>query len=264
MAGKRIKVSNRMLFTWLMLAGFILLFSPASLTSRFQFTFARIFHLPLNLGRSYTLSSRTYQQLDEVVSRREYDQLQNHLANLTEELVEKHKKIEHLTGVRGRLHSLEGARLVPADVITASLDSRCELIINRGANDGLAQGQYVLGDNSIIGVVLEVSPRTASVRLISDPESRLEIKVGKTERLMQGVGQNLAKIEMLNTKHKVEVGNKVYALKKPGFLDAAMITAKVAQCERDVDNPLIWAVTVEPACDLRNLKSVHVIIMNPQ
>ena len=264
MAGKRIKVSNRMLFTWLMLAGFILLFSPASLTNRFQFTFARMFRLPLNIGRSYTLSSHTYQQLDDVVSRTEYDQLQNHLANLTEELVEKHKKVEQLTGIRDRLHSLEGAKLVPANVITVGLDSRCELIINRGANDGLAQGQYVLGDNSIIGVVSEVSTRTASVRLISDPESRLEIKVGKTERLMRGFGQNLAKIEMLNSKNKVKVGDNVYALKKPGFLDSARITDKVAQCDRDIDNPLIWDVTVEPTCDLRNLKSVHVIIMNPQ
>ena len=260
--GVRIRVTNRMLFTWLMLAGLILLFAPVGLTSGFQIAFARVFRFPLSIGRNFTLSSETYHSLDDVVSRVEYEQLQNHLANLTEELVEKHKKIEELAGIRDRLYALEGAQLMPADIITAIFDSKCELVINRGVSDGLSEGQYVLGDNSIIGTICQVTPRTAKVRLISDPASKIEVKIAGVGRLMEGANRNLAKIKMLNVKHKVQVGEEVYARKKPGYLDAEMLTGRVAQCERDAENPLVWDIIVEPACEVDRLKSVHIIIMN--
>jgi hypothetical protein len=131
-----------MLFTWFMLAGFIFLFAPQGITNKFQFAFARIFCRPLSIGRNISLSARTRQVVADVVSRTDYNMLQNHLANITKELLEKDKKLEELTGIKGRLNALEGAKLVPADIITAAIDgSRCELIINRGRHDGLAKGQ---------------------------------------------------------------------------------------------------------------------------
>ncbi|UCF00356.1 MAG: rod shape-determining protein MreC [Planctomycetota bacterium] len=265
MARKRIKVSKRMLFTWFLLAGFIFLLAPQSLTNKFQFAFTRVFRWPLSIGRNISLSARIQQPLTDVVSRREFDKLQNHLANVTEELLEKHKQIERISGLRDRLHALEGAKLRLADVITASIDgSRCELIINRGEDDELAEGQFVLGDNSIVGTVSDVSPRTAKVKLITDLTSKIAVKIRELKTIIQGSGQNSVKVQLLSIKHKVEVGDEVYARKKPGFLDAPVKVGTVARCKRDDENPLLWDITVKPACDVEKLKDVAVIIMNPQ
>lgn len=264
-AGLR-SVSERMLFTWFMLAGLIFLTAPQKLTNKFQFAFARLFRCPLSIGRNVSLLARTQKPLTEVVSSRERNQLQNRLANLEEELLQKHKKIEKLLGVRDRLYALDGARLILADVITASIDgTQSKLIVNRGKDDGLAQGQFVLSDNSVIGTISDVSPRMAKVKLITDPTSSIPIKIVglDVERLMQGDGSS-AKVQLLSTKHDIKVGSDVYACKKPGFLDAPMKIGTVVECERANENPLLLDITVKPACDIEKLNEVTVIIMNPQ
>ena len=73
-----------------MLAGFILLFSPQSITSRFQFAFARVFRWPLSMGRNIPLAARTELSIGENFNRKE-TQYQNHIINLEEELREEFK-----------------------------------------------------------------------------------------------------------------------------------------------------------------------------
>ena len=264
MANKRIRVSRRMLFTWFILTGSIFLFTPQKLTNKFQFAFARIFSWPLSISRNIYLSSHTQQALTNLVSLRKYNKLQNYLANVTQELLQERQKFEKLSGLHNRF-VWEGADFVLADIITAFIDaSHSELIINRGQVDGLTEGQFVLGDNSIIGTISDVSSRIARVKLITDPTSNIAVKIAESNlvRLMQGSGNNSAKLRLL--KHKVKTGDKVYADKKPGFLDAPMIVGTVSDCKRNDEIPLLWDITVEPACDIETLNSVAAIIMNPQ
>lgn len=273
MAGKQVKtwgpkrnkmhfgsLSKAMLFTWFMLGGFILLFAPQKLTSKFQFAFARIFHCPLSVGRAISLSARSQPQLTDVVSRTKYNQLQNHLANVTKELGQERQKVEKLSRLRNR-RALEGAGLMVADIITASAEG---FIINRGEKDGLRKGQFVLGDNSIIGTVSDASPRTAKVKLITEATSNIAAEIRGLKTVVEGDGKNSVKIRLVSTKHKVRIGDDVYACKKPGFLEAPMIIGIVSQCRRDKENPLLWDITVEPACDIERLNQIIVIIMNPQ
>jgi len=266
MANKQIRVSDRMLLTWFMLAGFIFLFAPESFTNKFQFAFARIFRRPLCIGRNISLSAHTRQPLTGVVSRREYNKLQNHLANVTQWLQQERQKVEKLSGLRDRL-VWKGVNFVLADVITTSVGgSHSKLIINRGKNDGLAKGQFVLGDYSIIGTISDVDPRTAQVKLVTDPTSKTAIKIAELDigMIMQGGGNNSAKVQLLLRKYKVKIGDIVCAQKKPGFLDTPMIVGIVTQCRTDDENPLLWDITVKPACDIKRLNNVAVIVVNPQ
>ena len=269
MARKLIRVSRRMLFTWFMLAGLIFLFAPQRLTNKFQSAFARIFCWPLTIGRNISLSAHTERQLTNVVSRREYNKLQNqfrnHTENLTEALIQGRQEFEKLYGLYNR-YVLDGVEFALADVIRVSIDkSHCELTISCGKKNGLAKGQFVLGDNSIIGTISEVDSRLgiARVRLITDPASKIAVKISglNVSGIMQGNGNNSARL--LQTKYEAQVGDSVYAIKKPEFLDAAMKIGKVIQCETNDEEPLLWDITVEPACDIKQLKDVAVIIMNP-
>ncbi len=248
-----------------MLAGLILLFSPQSITSRFQFAFARLFRWPLSMGRNIPLAARTELSIGENFGRKE-TQYQNHIANLEEELREKDRKIEQLSGLRSRLRGLEGAKLVTADIITASAEGlRSELIINRGTEDGLGKGFFVIGDNSVIGNITDLAARTAKVRLFTDAASITQVNIPgiKINMLMQGNGNNSAKIKLVPVKHQIKKGDRVVALKKPGYLDIAMIAGAVDECRRDDSNPALWDITVKPVCDTAELKSVAVIVMNP-
>ncbi|UCE99222.1 MAG: rod shape-determining protein MreC [Planctomycetota bacterium] len=265
MAKKQFRLSRQMLFTYLLLAGFIFLFAPQNLTKKLQFAFARIFCRPLSIGRNISLSARAQQVFADVVSRREYNKLQNHLANVTKELLEKNQKLEELSGLRSRLQALEGAKLLLADVITASINgSRCELIINRGEDDELAEGQFVLGENSIIGTITDVTPRTAKTKLITDPTSKMAVYIRKSKTVIQGNGRSSAKVKLLSIEHKVKTGDYVYAARKSGLLDTPIVVGTVAQCKRDDENPMLWDIIVKPVCDIKKINEVAVIIMNPQ
>ena len=268
MARKQARVSRAMLFTWFMLAGLIFLLAPRSLTNKFRFAFARIFYWPLSVGRNISLAARIKQPQFKETSNLRETQYQNYIANLEAQLIEERKKVELLSGLRNR-RPLEGTNLMLTDVITASIDRlRSELTINCGQEDGLAKGQFVLADNSIIGTIWETSSRTARVKLFTDPASRTAVKIGKlnVERVMQGVGGDLAKIQLLQTEHKVKTDEVVYASKSAmlsGGLDAPMIIGRIADCKRDDKNPSLWDITVKPACDLQKLNSVAVIVTNP-
>ena len=255
-----------MLFTWCMLVGFIFLFSPQKLTNKFQFAFARIFRWPLSIGRNISILARTQQPGNGIFRRRE-SQYQNYIATIEEQLRQKHQMLEEVTGLRQRL-PLEGADLVPANVATAFLDSsRNELVINRGQNDGLTLGQFVLGDNGVIGIISKVDSRNAQVRLITDPASRIKAKIEGldiSKVMLCGAGGNCAKVPMVSVKHKVKTGSRVFALKEPGLLDTPIVTATITRCKPDDQNPLVWDITVEPVCDLETINNVAVIIMNPQ
>jgi rod shape-determining protein MreC len=270
MVTRKIRVPERVLFASFMLTGLIFLFAPQRITSKFQFTFIRIFCRPLSIGREISISASGFMASAkgapaDVVSRTRYDELHNKLANVTEWLKQERQKVETLSGLRDR-PAWKGVKFVLADVITSTNDKlHSELIINRGQEDGLAVDQFVMADDSIIGTVCKVDNRTARVRLINDPASQIAVKIERLskDRILQGAGGNCAKVKLLPTKYKIEVGEVVYAQKKPGFLSTPVIVGTVGQCESNKDNPLLWDITVKPACDIENLTEVTVIVMNP-
>ncbi len=259
-------LSRPVLFTWFMLAGLILLFAPQSLTNDIQLAFARIFSWPLTLGQNISLYTRTWRPAPGTTLDKD-SQIQNYIANLEQQIRLKHEEIERLAKLRNRFHALENAGLIVADIIRLAINGeRCELTINRGQDDALAKDQFVLGDNSIIGTISDVAPRTARVRLFTDPAAKIPVRIGnlKIDSLMEGQGNNLAKIRLLPTKYKVNVADLVFAQKKPGFLDAPMVIGTVAQCKRDDQYPSVWDITVKPVSEIDKLNSVTGIIMNPK
>jgi rod shape-determining protein MreC len=265
MARKQTKVSRRMLFTWFMLTGIIFLFAPQNLTDKFQLAFVHVFRWPLSIGGNLALTARTQQPIAGTVGRNEIKN-RNYLATLEETLDREREKFKKLYGLYNT-YVWEGTNFALADVITATVEgTRNELTIACRKTNGLAKGQFVLGDNSIIGTVSDVSSSTASVKLFTDPTSRIAVKIGKLDikKWMQGNGNNTAKIPLVSIEHQIKKGDNVFARKNAGFLDAPVIVGRVAQLKRDDKDPLFWDITVEPACDIEQLEDVAIIIMNPQ
>lgn len=244
-----------------MLAGFIVLLSPQSLTSKFQFAFTYVFRWPLTIGRNISLSAAMRQPVREndMVPRDEYERLLNHNANVTQQRDDAYEEVTKLRKIRNS-PAWERAGFIQADVITVFIDKlRGELVINRGKEDGVEKDLFVLADNSIIGTVSEVASKTARIRLFTDPASNTAVIIGKSDWLMKGCGNNQARVKML--KQKISIGKRLMASKRPGFLDTPMIIGEVVGCEHN-DQPLLWDITVEPVCDIQKIDSIHVIVMN--
>jgi len=152
MATNRIKVSERMLFTWFTIAGLILLFAPQGLSDRLHFTFTKVFQWPLTFGRTVTLAARPNTTDTEQVTRREL-QYRNLIANLQRQLQQAANQIEQLSMIKARL-PLHGAALITANIVTSIAGS--ELVINCGRDLGVQKGQFVLADSCIVGTRSEL------------------------------------------------------------------------------------------------------------
>jgi len=231
-----------MLFTWFMLAGLILFIAPAKWTNNFQFAFLRVFNWPLSVGQNITLSVGTRERLtdEDSVSRAAHNQLKNYCANLEAKLIRQQQRIEMLTGLPSKSF-LGNAKLIEAFVYTFSVDKvNGEMTIDAGGNKELAKGQFVLSENSIIGTISDVSPVGARVKLLSSPTSNIPVQMGGVKRYMQGIGDNLAKVPMIE--HKPKIGTEVMAARMAGVLSTPIIVGRVLRCERNADSPTLWDV----------------------
>jgi rod shape-determining protein MreC len=247
-----------------MLAGIGILFAPQRFTNKVQFAFMRVFRGPLAACGNLMKTPLPEQLPAQAVERSKYIRLRNHLANNIQWLHEERQKVEELSGLRGG-SAWGGVNFVLADIITSSVYGlQSEFIINRGRDDGLSEGQFVLGEQSIVGTISGLDSHSARVRLVTNTESTIAVKIGESDvqTIMQGRGNGTARVVMLPIKHQVKVGDIVYARKKPGFLDVPMITGTVVQCKADEKNPLLWDLAVKPACDMEKLRSVTVVVMN--
>jgi rod shape-determining protein MreC len=265
---KKRRISEKTLFVWFLLTGVIFLIAPESVTAKLQLAFARFFQRqrsPITNVTTLAAPSNSEVAATGFVSTRQYNLLRNQLANVQEWLNLERQKVEKLTNMRDR-PVWKGADFVLADIIKKYDRSKNMLIISRGTDDGIKKGHYVLGDNSIIGIISDTHSRTAEVKLITDPECTIAVKITDTDvgSIMQGAAENSAKILMLPYKHKITTGLNVCAKKKPGLLDTPMIVGTITKCKRDAENPLFWDITVVPACDIKCLNNVTVIIMNPE
>ena len=241
-----------------MLAGLIFFFAPRKITSRFQFGFAHVFRWPLSVGRSISLSAGPAYSHEDVVDRSKYAQLQNYIATMEMQLEQLRGKYAKLADFRKKM-PLDGASFALAYI---AKDSATELIVDIGRDDGVTPGQFVLGENSIIGVVSNASSEMARVSLLTDPSLQIPVNVAEHNAILQGDGRGMARISLLPTKYKIKVGDKVFAAPKPGFLTCPIIIGTVTHCKPNDENQLIWDIVVEPACDIERLSSVDVLIMN--
>ncbi len=267
MSSARSKIPTPVLLFWFTMAGLMLLFAPQRWTDKFQLTFAGVFRVPLHCIRGFSIVSKTKAAYQNNVTTKKYQQLQNHLANTMQWLKQEREKVEQLSGLRNRT-AWQGAKFVQADIITTSANN---IIINRGTNDGITQGQFVIGDFTVIGIISAANNRTAQVKLVTDPTCKIPVKINhgalsqepQTNVIMQGNGKN-AKIRLLPSKYKVSTQSIVFAKKRPGFLDVPIVVGTVTACDRDKENPLLWDITVKPNCNVEELQRVEIIVMNPR
>jgi len=243
MAKKRIEISERKLFTCLILFGLIMFLVPQTTTSKLQFAFVRVFSKPLSICRNFTQAASNQRSTSKVVDQRQYLKLRNHLANNIQWLRQERQNNAKLSGLRSR-----------------------SVWEDHGRDDGLAQGQFVVHDHSVIGIIIDLDRRMARVQLLTDPRSKVVVKIGDLglQRIMQGNGDGSASIELISKEYKIEKGDIIYVQKKPGFLEVPMIAGTVTQCETDDENPVLWKIAVEPASNVKDIKSVTVITMNSQ
>lgn len=116
--------------------------------------------------------SRENEQLKQQVA-----ELRSHVALLQEAQIE-NETLRKQLGFKSAVPSYE---LLSAEVIGHDPNALLQyLIIDRGAQDGVAVAMPVLADTGLVGRISEVSANSAKVMLISDPSSSVSAIIQRT------------------------------------------------------------------------------------
>lgn len=204
---------------------------------------------------------------DEAVTQQKYEELWKDYNNLKATFEKFHEDYDKLAMIRSQLPRSFGA-MVLAQVIGTMGDNRHELVINKGRDDGVKDGQYVLSaaKNSVVGVVQDVTERHAILRVITNRNQSIEIRILNEPKKrnipgqMFGNGKSACHIQLIEKERQVEVGDAVFAAAQPGRLNVPVVVGIVVRVEPDDQYPLLWDITVQPAEDTAHLNEVAVII----
>lgn len=196
--------------------------------------------------------------------RQELERLQGQVAS-AEDAQRRALELEEALGVK---ESRPDDEFVVADIIARDPSGvKRALAINRGSKDGLDEGMVVLsGRGSLVGTVSRVYEDFAWLRLITDPNSAVNVVIlaegddGGTEvrGLAAGDLGGRLSLEMVPAEAQITEGDLVTTSGLGGNYPRALLLGSVRSVE-DKPQALFKRATLEPTADLSALDTVMVI-----
>jgi len=135
------------------------------------------------------------------------------------------------------------------------------ITINVGAQQGVAVGMPVVsGGAGLVGRIAEVGPRTAKVKLLTDPDSSVAVLLQASRVTGLIVGQPDGTLRMEYIPQEEDIGDDEIVLTSGlgGFLPKGLVVGQVTEVLQE-DYELFQAAIVRPALDFSRLELVLVI-----
>jgi rod shape-determining protein MreC len=135
------------------------------------------------------------------------------------------------------------------------------LVINKGSNDHLVEGQTVLDDKGIMGQITSVYPNSARVMLLSDKESSMSVRIERTgmRAIVSGKG-DYGELDMdyVPSSADVKIGDHVYSSGLGERYPAGYLVGSVKAIQRHHSGEFAQIV-VQPAAQLASGHNVVVL-----
>jgi len=134
-------------------------------------------------------------------------------------------------------------------------------ILDQGSRSGVAKGMTVVTPRGLVGQVIEVTPNTSKVLLITDVSSSVDALVQSNRAKGVVNGWRTANLTMIYIpqREKIQTGDRIVTSGLGGVYPSGVLVGMVTDVrQNDVD--LFQDALVEPAVDFGRLEEVMVII----
>jgi rod shape-determining protein MreC len=157
--------------------------------------------------------------------------------------------------------SFEANELLVAQVLLRDpAPGQSTLLVARGSEDGVIEGQPVLGaGGTVVGIVADVEATRSWVRLLTHSDSSVAVVVqsSRVPGALQGGGGTLT-LEFVERGANVAVGDVFVTSALGGRLPPGLLAGRVASVDSQPQH-LHARITVEPLSDLRRLEQVLIV-----
>ncbi len=134
------------------------------------------------------------------------------------------------------------------------------IIINRGSDDGLRRGMPVVTQNGLAGRVVQVTATGARVSLVTDPVTRINVRIepSRSAAVLTGSITGDITLEQIPQDADVSPGNLILTSGLGGNYPANIIVGQVTSV-RSRENALFQSASVQPVTDFSDISIVLVI-----
>ena len=154
-----------------------------------------------------------------------------------------------------------GYTLLPAEVTTVNgVRIPTSAVINRGAIDGISVGEPIISEEGLVGRVVSVSSTFATVQLLTDPTSRVAVRVSESREM--GIAKYIMTkgliVDNVPTRGDVKPGDQILSSGMGGVYPAGLVVGTVIAVERPENDPFC-EVRLAPAADFNSLDELFVL-----
>ena len=182
------------------------------------------------------------------------------------------EKLDALETENQRLRSLLGSsrkldeRVLVAELISVDMDpfSR-RIVVNKGARDGVSQGQVLIGSNGVMGQIVHTGPFSSNALLITDPSHALPVQIHRNglRAVAFGTGPlNRLKLSHVPNSADVQVDDRIVTSGLGNRFLSGYPVGKVVEVKRDPSRPFA-EIYVEPSAMLERTREVLLVRSNP-
>ncbi|KAA8732709.1 rod shape-determining protein MreC [Acinetobacter qingfengensis] len=168
------------------------------------------------------------------------------------------------TRLRGLMNTplIVDGRVLIAEIVGVDANPLVHVVvINKGSNDHLQQGQTVLDDQGIMGQIISVYPNSARVMLLSDKDSSISVRIERTgmRAIVSGKG-DYAELDMdyVPSSADVKVGDHIYSSGLGARYPAGYLVGTVSAIQRHHSGEFAQ-IMVKPAAQLASGHNVVVL-----
>lgn len=187
------------------------------------------------------------------------DQLQSQLAQMRDLEVEN----ADLRGLLALKERTGPGALLPVTVIARDDTPYVQAItIDRGTQGGVHEGSVVVTHKGLVGRVYDANPTSAKVRLITDVNSAVAIRLqseSRTTGLLRGESLgNAMVLDYIPQTDTVSPGDVAVSSGVGGMFPEGLVVGTVARVQRKDADPFQVAA-VDPAVDMNKLERLYVL-----
>ena len=174
-------------------------------------------------------------------------------ARLRRNLSETESLLEQQETLDPRVYNLVSARPIGLDRY---------LKIDKGSRDGVKESQAVIFKDNFLGRVKQVSEKTSSVELTTDPDFKLSAfsinKDGKAKGILIGKFGSEILMDKILHEEKIEKGDLVYSEGTEGFLPRGLILGIVGEVFGN-ETQVFKQAKIKSVFDIRDLELVFLM-----
>ena len=154
-----------------------------------------------------------------------------------------HARLEQLERENRRLRGLldlpaaQGRRLQAAVISREPGGGWQQLLLGKGSLQGVGVGDAVVAPGGLIGLVASTTPTTSTVRLLSDPSSRVGVWVGRSRHhgLLSGLGTGRPLLRFLEKDPDVRPGDVIFTSPASTLVPPNLPVGVIQRIDADAD-----------------------------